>query len=357
MQLRRFASLSSALAVTVVAGTGLLGFASSARGWVLPVHTVVGLAFVAVVGLHVAHNARPLAKATIARGRRLPSAALFAALALVAGAGALAYADARPVHTLLAWGKERRERGQPPKTTYTTIALDAPPDGREGPLLSIDLKAGPSFRFFDTEHGFDMTPQIAIWIEDEQGRYLDTLYVTHSEAKGDYSPVEDGQIVRRPEALPVWGHARGFKAPDGVFSPSRQAPLPDAITAASPLESAYIVTPARTTQPRFNVMVEVSNAGDFNDYYGRHSFADDPIYSGDGYPGQPSAVYRGVVDTTSPSRFVVLDLAGHGHLSGRDGKIDPDVSHMTTGLQIVDRILVEVRTPSATPAVTPAPRR
>jgi hypothetical protein len=32
-------------------------------------------------------------------------------------------------------------------------------------------------------------------------------------------------------------------------------------------------------------------------------------------------------------------------VSGRDGTIDPDVSHMTTGLEIVDRVLVEVRRP------------
>jgi hypothetical protein len=51
------------------------------------------------------------------------------------------------------------------------------------------------------------------------------------------------------------------------------------------------------------------------------------------------------VDTESERRFVVLDLVGHGHVSGRDGKIDPDVSHMTTGLQIVDRVVVEVRKP------------
>jgi hypothetical protein len=340
IRLRRFASLSSALAVTVVAGTGILGFVSAAHVWVLAVHTVVGFAFVAVVALHAGHNARPLAMAAVTKQRRGPSFALGVALALVVGAGALAYADARPVRSLLAWGKEQRQRGQPPKTTYTTIVLDSHGDG---PTLSIDLKAGPSFRVFDPELGFDMTPQIAIWVEDEEGRYVETLYVTHSEAKSDYWPVHDGQIVRRPEALPVWGHARGVKSDDGVFAPTSAAPLPDAITAASPLESAYFVTPARTALSRFVLLVEVSNASDFNDYYGRKSFPDDPVYSGDGYPAQPSAVYRGVVDTASSARFVILDLAGHGHVSGRDGKIDPDVSHMTTGLQIVDRILVEVR--------------
>jgi hypothetical protein len=157
--------------------------------------------------------------------------------------------------------------------------------------------------------------------------------------------VRDGEIVRRPEALPVWGHARGVQAADGLFVPSRQAPLPDVVTAASPLESAYFVTPARTTLRRFAVLVEVSNACDFNDYYRRDSYPDDPVYSGDGFPAQPSAVYRGFVDTESERRFVVLDLVGHGHVSGRDGKIDPDVSHMTTGLQIVDRVVVEVRKP------------
>jgi hypothetical protein len=70
----------------------------------------------------------------------------------------------------------------------------------------------------------------------------------------------------------VWGHARGVRANDGVFAPSRDTPLPDAVTAASPLESAYFVTPARTVLERFVLLVEASNASDFNDYYRRDSF-------------------------------------------------------------------------------------
>jgi hypothetical protein len=343
MSLRRFASLSSGLAVAIVATTGIVSFVSAHHGWALEVHTIVGFAFVALVSLHIAHNARPFAAAAIDRTRRLPRAVFIVASGVVVGVGALAYADARPARALMRWGKDQREQGQPPKTTYTMVDLGT--DGA-GPLLSIDLKAGPWFRFLDQEDGFELTPQIAIWVADDEGRYLDTLYVTQSEAKSEYSPTQEGQIVRRPEALPVWGHARGVKAADGIFSPTRDAPLPDVVTTASPLESAYFLTRARTSLRRFQLLVEVSNAYDFNDYYNVRAFPDDPVYMGDGKPAQPSAVYRGVLDLDArDSQYVVLRLAGHGHVTGKDGAIDPDVSHMTTGLQIVDRVLVEVDPP------------
>ena len=345
MELRRFASLSSALSITIVAATGIAGFLSAPHGWIVATHTVLGFELVLAVTLHVMHNARPLALAARSKRRRAPSGPLLLAALVVVGLGGLAYTGAPPIRRVLAWGKARRERGEPKKTVYSTITLDAHGDG---PMLSIDLKAGPWFRFIEPEHGWDITPQIAIWTEDLDGHYLETLYVTHDEAKSDYFPGPDGRVIRRPEALPVWGHARGVRAGDGIFSPSRETPLPDTVTAASPRESAYVVTPARTRQARFVLLVEVNNSCDYNDYYARDAFPNDLVYSGDGFPAQPSVVYRGIVDTAAKSRFVVLELVGHGEMSGRDGRIDPDLSHMTTGLQILDRVVVEVsQAPSA----------
>ena len=37
-----------------------------------------------------------------------------------------------------------------------------------------------------------------------------------------------------------------------------------------------------------------------------------------------------------------MTAIGHGHHAGADGRIDPDLSHHTTALEIVDRVLVDV---------------
>ncbi len=40
--------------------------------------------------------------------------------------------------------------------------------------------------------------------------------------------------IRRPESLPYWSHRRGVVYPDGLYMPTRENPLTDAVTAASP---------------------------------------------------------------------------------------------------------------------------
>ena len=47
------------------------------------------------------------------------------------------------------------------------------------------------------------TPQMAAWIEDDQGNYISTIAVTNRSAKNSWrSAPKEG----RPEALPVWSH-------------------------------------------------------------------------------------------------------------------------------------------------------
>ena len=77
-------------------------------------------------------------------------------------------------------------------------------------------------------------PQMAIWIEDEDGGYLSTVYVTHKAATQDWIADED---ERREEALPHWCHQRGVMYDDGLYMPTRNRPLLDGISGATPRES------------------------------------------------------------------------------------------------------------------------
>jgi hypothetical protein len=45
-----------------------------------------------------------------------------------------------------------------------------------------------------------------------------------------------------------------------------------------------------------------------------------------------------------------MTAIGHGHPGGADGRIDPDLSHLTTALAIVDRLIVEVKASGAVAA-------
>ena len=77
-------------------------------------------------------------------------------------------------------------------------------------------------------------PQIAVWLEDTQGNYLSTIYVTHKIATQSWQ-ASGGN--RRKEALPHWCYSRGVKYDDGLYLPTKKEPLTDGISGATPHES------------------------------------------------------------------------------------------------------------------------
>ena len=68
-------------------------------------------------------------------------------------------------------------------------------------------------------------------------------------------------------------------------------------------------------------------------------------YNGTGQLGQPSIIFETIIDTTDHSDYYLMQLIGHGHRSGQNGRINPDLSTLTTALEIVERIVVGVSHP------------
>jgi hypothetical protein len=196
---------------------------------------------------------------------------------------------------------------------------------------------------------FQTPPQYAIWVEDENGNYVRTIFVTHKAAAQGWvaSPgekVPEGGI-RRPEALPVWSHHRGIQYADGRFMPTRTSPAADAVSGATSkagLSAAFAETPGLT---KFRILAEFNQSLDFNDSYPASAKPGELGYSGgsQGGSGQPSLVYSTDVDLDSGSHVYELSLIGHGSADGADGSIDPDLSGITGALEIVAGISATVR--------------
>lgn len=187
------------------------------------------------------------------------------------------------------------------------------------------------------------TPQIAVWIEDLDGRYIDTLYVTRRAGTQGWrtSPDLPAKKIRRPESLPCWSHRRGVVYPDGLFMPTRDNPLTDAITAASPAGDFRLRTKAPGNLTKFVVLAEVNNSADFNDDYPADAQPGTPGYSGGEWgSGQPSVVYAAAVDLAAGPGTWELSPIGHGSPDGTDGNINPDTGGLTTARDIVRRIAV-----------------
>ncbi len=183
----------------------------------------------------------------------------------------------------------------------------------------------------------DLTPQIAVWIEDPDGHYVDTLYVTEKAGTQGWMI---SKKIRRPESLPCWSHRRGVVYPDGLFMPTRENPLTDAVTAASPAGDFRLMTRVPKEISRFVIMAEVNNPGDYNEAYPKTADEGSANYSRGGVSGQPSIVYAATVDLSSGPGTWELTPVGHGSPDGTDGSINPDLTGLTTAKDIVRRITV-----------------
>jgi hypothetical protein len=220
--------------------------------------------------------------------------------------------------------------------------------GKE-PELTIDFLKGKHF----------WHPQIAIWLEDSVGNYVETLLVTKSTAQGlfysgrsatnfkltDNVKTEENTPTRRVDALPYWSHKRGHQYFDGLYSPPSDDPLPDGITGATPKENFYFKSATSSIQDliAFRVLIEVNVAFDDNEFYSEYDFLEDSSYhGGTGLLGQPSLVYSATIKKSDMNRYYFAALVGHGHHSGMTGELIPEMQTLTTAKYIVERIVVGV---------------
>lgn len=184
-------------------------------------------------------------------------------------------------------------------------------------------------------------PQIAIWLEDTAGSYLSTIYVSHKIATQSWQMAGGN---RRKEALPHWCYARGVQYADGLYLPTKNQPLVDGISGATPRSGFGVkVTPDESLR-KFVVKVEVNHSTDWNDAYPKSAKEGDSNYSGgkEG-SGQPAVVYAAVVDLTKGQKEFEAELLGHSSPDGNSGRIYEDISELTTALHIVERITVQIR--------------
>lgn len=184
-------------------------------------------------------------------------------------------------------------------------------------------------------------PQVAIWIEDVNGNYLSTVYVSHRIATQSWR-MSGGN--RRKEALPHWCYTRGVQYDDGLYLPTKDKPLTDGITGATPRGSFDVKLSPSQSLKKFVVKVELNQSTDFNGHYPKSAKEGEANYSGgEEGSGQPAIVYAVQVDLTSGKKSFEANLIGHSSPDGTSGDIDTDVSKLTTALHIVKRIMVNIQ--------------
>jgi len=205
-----------------------------------------------------------------------------------------------------------------------------------GTSLTIQLEKGK-------EHNH---PLFAIWLADENGKFIQTLYVSESIGKGLFKRVsrKTGQWlageIQRPAALPYWTHQRGIKNEFGTYLPTPKMPEVDAYTGATPLSSFILHTKTKTRlYGKYKVMLELNQTWDWNEFWTNDMYPAEKEYK---TSCQPALVYEANIDTNSPSAEIILKPIGHSHYSGADGSLSTDLSTITTALKIAKKITVKI---------------
>ncbi|MFO7615730.1 MAG: hypothetical protein R6V75_00590 [Bacteroidales bacterium] len=189
-------------------------------------------------------------------------------------------------------------------------------------------------------------PTFAIWIENSDGTYLQTLFVTRSVGTGVYGHGSVGQEKwdnkpgpqQRPATLPYWLHKRS-EALGVPLLPSPENPVTDATTGATPVGGFRMESglPAGLTG-KFRILLEINQPWDWNEFW-TNVLYDDADYR---TSCQPSLVYAGLLDPNKPGETVFLNPIGHGHYAGKDGKLYTDLRSLTTAREIADFITVKL---------------
>jgi hypothetical protein len=351
---KNFISILLGLSFLVLSLTGVLMYLLAHAELTTTLHLVFGFALVGVALFHIINNWASLKSYSVARRTednryKWASKEFILAFCISAIFGIGIYFQLPPFEFIYTWGEKFRSSQKASlgeEFNYTVYSV-----GKEnqGTKLSIDLRKGPYWRW----------PTYAIWLEDSAGNYIQTLYVTHKLGRNDFDVKviknEKGEDVfikepetkserERPEALPVWSHLFGKKSEKGNFVPSGGNILPDAYTGATLTDNFLLHAKSEKTLPdKVKVKFEINHSFDWNEYYSEDRFPDDPVYSGSGRVGQPSLVYETLIDLESPEKYYVLKVIGRGHHSGQSGELYSDLSNMTTALELVDRVIVEVK--------------
>ena len=228
---------------------------------------------------------------------------------------------------------------------YMLTACTSSKTNSPNAVQEIKTKPDPKGRelLVEVEKGTDFNhPLIAIWIENEDGGFIQTLYVSYSFAKGVFKyGVSDGTSWkpgprRRPAALPYYAHKLGIRTLDGLYLPTPDNPVPDAVTGATPTGNFVVDATTQVKLKHIRVLLEINQPWDFNGSWTNNLYPNDEEYK---TSGQPAVVYAATINTDSLKSVVMVPI-GHSSYNGKDGNLDADLSTLTTALNIIGKATV-----------------
>jgi hypothetical protein len=203
----------------------------------------------------------------------------------------------------------------------------------ETPGMKISFHKGEGFNH----------PSFVLWLENLDGEYIRTIYITKSYASGIFKHELVGDTIWKktpgaslqPSALPYWTYKKGLI--DGEFLvPVPDHPFVDAYSGATP-EGDFELSLSTKLDSKYRIMLEVNQSWDWNKYWTNNKYPDSKAYC---HSAQPSIIYA--VEINDEQNTFHMNPIGHGSPTGADGKLYTDIQTLTTARQIFDKIEIEV---------------
>lgn len=195
----------------------------------------------------------------------------------------------------------------------------------DGKAISISIEDGNAWSSY--YEGIKQLPQIAIWLEDDSGKFIETLYVTAFFGQQKIGNFNIPNIVFGRGTLPLW---IGRQYTGTGSYPTRNKPIPDSITKATPKARFTLNTRVPSNIKSGQIYIEVDLRGDSNSSY------PDAVY------GQPSIVYRADVDFSKTGRTFEFERVG-STLKDDEGHYLKGLEGITTAKNIIRNATVLVK--------------
>jgi len=193
----------------------------------------------------------------------------------------------------------------------------------------ISVEKGPewSFRFTPGPFVIWVYPQMAFWLEDGDGRFLRTLYITGG-GKGHFknnAGKNEGEDDYFKEMLPVWSTAV-IKAGENL--PTKELPYTDGLTSATPQSDYDLELDLGALPDSCRILAEINRSADHNEFY-TEELTD--------WIGQPSLVYAADLQRL-PDQPIVLQPVGRGGLPSEGLGFHEDLERINTAFAMVKEI-------------------
>ena len=209
----------------------------------------------------------------------------------------------------------------------TTIYLQK---NRNGTPITIKVTKGPHWTNIHKMGPFkaNVLPQIVVWIERRDAKFIDTLYITgaYSKPKSHMGKLSKGTLFWK-EYFPAWSVR--------MVSADKKLPLEenadfDAVTSATPQSSFTLNTKLLSNTEPFVLYVELNKSTDTNAVFTEENYE---------WVGQPSIIYSCEIASTKGGIEYTLKPIGYGDIN-KENSINHDLTNIDTALKIIKEIKV-----------------